>query len=117
MVSICSRMAPNTWPLVSAGGRFVGHDRRLGACRHRGKHVLFAFDQRGSIIAGRFESMAVGNRVGGARLYAIPAENTAIVIDVVDLGVALAAGNPRGGSVLGGFDIDTVGRACRGAQE
>ena len=32
--------------LVSAGGRWVGHNRRLDACRQRGKHVLFAFDQR-----------------------------------------------------------------------
>src|SRR5664280_440201 len=84
MVSICSRMARNTWALVSPGGRFIGHNRRFGAGRRRGKHVLFAFDQRGSIVAGRFESVAVGDGVGGARLHAVAAEDTAVVIDVVD---------------------------------
>ena len=82
-----------------------------------GKHILFAFDQRGRVVAGRFEAVAVRDRVGGAGLHTIAAEDAAVVIDVVDLGVALAAGDPRGGGILGRFDIDTVGRARGGAQE
>ena len=79
-----------------------------GARRQGGQHVLFAFDQRGSIVAGYFESVAVRDRVGGAGLHAVTTEDAAIVIDIVDLGVSFAAGNARGRGVLGRFDIDAV---------
>ena len=67
----------------------------VGARRHRGEHVFFPLDQRGGVVAGGLEAVAVGDGVGGAGLHAVPAENAAVVIDVVDAGVALAAGDAR----------------------
>jgi hypothetical protein len=75
-------------------------------CRHQ--HVFFAHDQIGGVQAGEFESVTMGNGVGGAGLDAVAAEDAAVVIDVVDLGIALGAGDPLLGGVLGGFDIDAV---------
>ena len=54
---------------------------------------------------------------GGAGFHAIAAENAAVVVDVIDLGVALAAADAHLIGVFGGFDIDAVGRAGRRAQE
>ena len=61
--------------------------------------------------------MAVSDRVGGARLYAITAKNAARVIDIVDLRIALASRNTVGGGIFGCFDVDTVRRTCCGAQK
>ena len=61
--------------------------------------------------------MAVRDGVGGAGLDAIAAEDAARVIDVVDLGVALAGGDALRFGILGGFDVDAIRWACGGAQE
>src|ERR1039458_5796527 len=52
-----------------------------------------------------------------AGLHAVPAEDAAVVIDVVDRGVTLAAGNPRLFGILRRFNINAIGRARRRAQE
>src|SRR5947209_3149710 len=61
--------------------------------------------------------MSVRDCVGGTRLNAIPAENAAIVIYVIDLGIALAAAKAFLLSVLGTFYVDTIGRTSSCAQE
>src|SRR5258708_1855998 len=61
--------------------------------------------------------MPVRNCVGRASFHAISAENTSIVIYVVDAGVALGAADAILGSVIRGFNVDAVGRARRGAKE
>src|ERR1035437_3133184 len=61
--------------------------------------------------------MAVRDGVGGAGFHAIPAENAAVVIDVVNLGVALPAGDAEKVGVLRGLDVDAVGGAGGGTQE
>src|SRR5208337_1693329 len=48
---------------------------------------------------------------------AVAAKDAAVVIDVVDLGVALRRRDADFGGVIGGFNIDAVGRAGRGAQK
>src|SRR5258708_33824717 len=52
-----------------------------------------------------------------ASFYTIPAENTSIVIYVVDAGVTLSAADPVLGCVIRGFNVDAVGRARSGAKE
>src|SRR6266851_534316 len=61
--------------------------------------------------------MPMRDRVSRASFHAVPAENTSIVIYVVDAGVALGAADAILGSIIGGFNIDAVGRAGRGAKE
>ena len=61
--------------------------------------------------------MAVGDGVGGAGFHAIAAEDAAVVIDVVDLGVALAAADADLLGILGGFDVDAIGGTGRGAKK
>src|SRR5277367_2319473 len=48
--------------------------------------------------------MSVGDGVGGTSLNAVAAEDAAVVVDVVDLGVALGTGD----ALLGSLDIDAV---------
>src|SRR5579875_527617 len=99
------------------GGGLLGDDRRLGARRHRHQHIFLALDQRGGVIAGHFETVAVRYCVGGAGFDAISAEDAAVVIDVVNLGVALATGDADLIGVFGGFDIDAVGGTSGSAEE
>ncbi len=66
---------------------------------------------------GQLEAVAVGDGVGGAGLHAVAAEDAAVVVDVVDLGVALGGGDALLGGVFGGLDVDAVGGAGRGAEK
>jgi len=62
--------------------------------RWRGdEEILLAHDESGGVEAGEFEAVAVGDGVSGACLHAIAAEDAAVVVDVVDLGVTLGAGD------------------------
>ena len=65
--------------------------RRQGAERHQ--HVFLAHHQVGGVQRGQLETVAVGDGVGGAGFNAIAAEDAAVVVDVVDLGVALGGGD------------------------
>src|ERR1700692_4335124 len=61
--------------------------------------------------------MAVGDGVCGASLDAVAAEDAAVVVDVVDFGVSLGAGNAFFRSVLCSFDVDAVRWTGSGAEE
>ncbi len=61
--------------------------------------------------------MAVRDGVRGAGFDAIAAKNAAVVVDVVDLGIALGAGNPLLGGVFSSLDMNAVRRACGRTQE
>ena len=63
----------------------VGADVRGGA----GEQLLLAINQVAGVVGGQLEAVAVGDGVCRAGLDAIAAEDAAVVIDVVDLGVAL----------------------------
>jgi hypothetical protein len=56
---------------------------------HRHQHIVLAHDQGGGVQGGQLEAVAVGDGVGGAGLHAVAAEDAAVVVDVIDLGVAL----------------------------
>src|ERR1700722_4455928 len=74
-------------------------------------------DQGVDVVGGKFDAVAVSDRVGGARFYAVTAKNTARIIDIVDLRIALARRNTIGSSIFSGFDVNTVRRTGRGAQK
>ena len=61
--------------------------------------------------------MSVSDGVRRAGLDTVSAEDAAVVVDVVDLGVTFGAGDAVLGCVLSGFDVDAVRWAGCGAQE
>ncbi len=84
----------------------------------RGNEKIFlAHDESGGVEAGQFEAVSVGDGVGGAGLDTVAAEDAAVVVDVVDLGVTLGRGDALFFGVLGGFDVDAVRGAGGGAEE
>ncbi len=81
------------------------------------EQLLFAVDQVSRVHRRQLEAMAVGNGVGRTSLDTVAAENAAVVVDVVDLGVTFRAGDAILFGVLGGLDVNAVGRASGGAEE
>src|SRR2546427_9826541 len=61
--------------------------------------------------------MSMSDGVSGTGLNTITAEDAAGIIDIIDFRVALAGGNAFGVGVLGGLDVDAVGRTGSGAEE
>jgi hypothetical protein len=86
-------------------------------CWPGGQHLLLAHDQIGGVETRQFESVAVRDGVRRTGLDAISAENAAVVVDVVYLGIALGAADAVFGRVLGGFDVNAIRRTRRRAQE
>jgi hypothetical protein len=84
---------------------------------HRCQHLLFTVDQAAHVEAGHLESMPVRDGVGGAGLHAISAEDTPIVVDVVDLSVALGATHTALRRILSRLDVNAIRWAIRRAQE
>ncbi len=82
-----------------------------------GQHLLFTIDQIAGVEGRQLKSMAVRYRVGRASLDAIATEDAAIVIDVINLGVAFGSGDPFFFCVFCGFDVDAICRARRGTEE
>jgi hypothetical protein len=56
---------------------------------HRNQHVFLAHHQIGGVQRGELKTVAVGNGIGRTSFNAVSAEDAAVVVDVVDLGVAL----------------------------
>jgi hypothetical protein len=90
---------------------------RVGKLGHRHQQVFLAHDEGGGVETGEFEAVAVGDGVGGAGLDTVAAEDAAVVVDVVDLGVTLGRGDALFFGVLGCLDVDAVGGAGCGAEE
>ena len=88
---------------------------RQRAQRHQ--HIFLAHDQVGGVQGGQLEAMAVCDGVGGAGLDTVAAEYAAVVVNVVDLGVALGGGDAPLLGVLVGLDVDAIGGAGGGAEE
>src|SRR5271154_2438410 len=81
------------------------------------KQVFLAHDQGGRIQRSQLETMAMSDGVRRASLNAVSAEDAAVVVDVIDLRIALGARDADLGGVLGRLDVDTVRGARRRAQE
>src|SRR5690606_38572452 len=80
------------------------------------QHVLLAVDEVLVAVVGELELVAEDDRAGGARLLAEAAEDAAEHVDLVDLRVALPRRHRVRRVVLGGLDVDRVGRAGGGAE-
>ena len=85
--------------------------------RFAGEQLFFAVDEIGSVQRRKFKTVTVRDGVRGAGLNTIAAEDAAVVIDVVDLGVTLGPAYSVLRSVFGGLDVDAIRRAGRRAQE
>ncbi len=86
-------------------------------CRPGRQHLFLTVDQIAGIEASDFKSMAVRDGVGWARLDTISAEDAAVVIDVVNLGVALCATDAVFGGILRRLNVNAVRRAGCSTQE
>ena len=53
------------------------------------QHLFLTHDQVSGVQRGQLEAVAMGDGIGGAGFHAISAKDAAVVIDVVDLGIAL----------------------------
>src|SRR5882724_3626103 len=98
-------------------GRFFFHHWGMGAGRDGGQQSILAINQCRRIIAGDLEVVPVRDGVGGAGFDAISAKDTAVVVDVVDLGIALAAADAGLAGVLGSLDVNAIGWTGRGAEK
>ena len=78
--------------------------------------MLLAHHEIGSVEACQFESVSVRDGVGRTGLDTVSAKNAAVVVDVINLGVALAAADAKLIGIFGRFDIDALGRAGRGSR-
>jgi hypothetical protein len=79
--------------------------------------LLLAINKVGCVEGSQLKTVAVRDRVGWACFNAISAEDTAVVVDVVHMGIAFGAADPVLSRVLSSFDVDTVGRTGSRAQE
>src|SRR5277367_3804849 len=82
-----------------------------------GQHLVFAVDQVAGIKARQFKAVAVGDRIRGTGFDAVSAEDASVVVDVVNLGVALGSAHPMLGRVLRCLDINAVRGAGGRAEE
>jgi len=102
-------------PTIHVG--LIENDVCPHVCWPGGQHHLLAVDQIGSVESCQLKSVAMGDRVGRAGLDTISAENTAVIVDVIDLGVTLGATDAILRRILGRFNVDAVGRARSCAQK
>jgi len=105
------------YPLLRDHNCFLRSQGLAGVGRDGNQQRFFAIDQVAGVEGGKFKAVAVGNGVRGAGLDAVSAEDAAVVVDVVDLGVALGAADAVLFSVFGGLNVNTVRGAGGGAQE
>ena len=99
------------------------HDRLLRIERLAGirgnlyQQGLFAINEITGVECCEFEAVAVCDGVCGAGLNAITAEDAAVIVDVIDLGVTLSAADALFFSIVRRLNINAVGRARRRAQK
>ncbi len=96
---------------------FVEHSIGSQVSGQRRKQLLFPVDKIAGVERCQFEAMSVRDRVRRASLYAVTAEDTAVVVDVIDLGVALGAADSLLSRILGGFDIYAIRGTGRRAEK
>ncbi len=95
----------------------IEYNIRAHVCWPGGQHLLLAVNQIAGVKRRQLKPVPVCDCVGGTSLYAIAAKNAAIIIDVINLGIAFRAAHAMLGSILGRFDVNAVRRAIGGAQE
>src|SRR5579872_2330839 len=90
-----------------------------GVCSHvcwlGSQHLLFPVNQVAGVEGGNLEAVSVGDRIRGASFDTVSAENTSVVVDVINLGVALRSAHPMLSRILRRLNINAVRRASRSA--
>src|SRR5437879_6751104 len=81
------------------------------------EQLFLAVDKRINVVCGKLKPMSMSDGVSGTGLNTIAAEDAPGIIDIIDFRVALAGGNAFGIGILGGLDVDAVGRTGGGAEE
>jgi hypothetical protein len=102
-------------PTIHVG--LIEYDVGSHMCWPGRQHLLLAHNQVRRAKCRQFKAVAVRNRVCGTRFHAVSAENAAVVVDVVNLGVALGAADAVFRRVLGRLDVNAVGRTIGRAKE
>lgn len=95
----------------------AGNHRSVSADGNFNKHVFFTLHERGSVVAGHFKAVTVGNGISRTCLHTEPAENAPIVIDIVNAGVALTATDSNLICILSRLDVDAGCRAGSSTEE
>src|SRR6266704_3229753 len=108
--------APTPAPPTPARARPAGRSGRWSAARRRRRCAAGAWPRPGPAPAAAPCRRPGRRDAGRARLDAQPAEDAAVVVDLVDGGVALAHRPALLGGVFGPLHVDRVGRAGIGAQ-
>src|SRR6266496_5216219 len=85
--------------------------------RPRRQQLLFAIDQIRCVECGQLEPMPMRDRICRTGFHAIAAEDAAIVVNVVNLGVAFSAADPLFLCILRRLNVDTIRRTVRRAEE
>ena len=70
--------------------------------------MLLAINEVAGVERRDFKPVPMGNGIGGTSFYAISAENAAVVVNVVDLGIALGAADAMLFSVFCSFNVDAI---------
>src|SRR5580692_1472326 len=81
----------------------------------RNKKVFFTHDKSGGVETREFEAVAMRDGVSRTGFDAVATEDASVVVDVVDLRVALGGGDAHFFGVLGSFDVNAIRRAGGGA--
>jgi hypothetical protein len=108
---------PLSGPFFRDHHRLLRSQRLAGIGGHGHQKSFFSIDQVAGIERSQFEAVTVRDGVRGAGLNAISAEDAAVIVDVIDLGVALGAADALFFGIVGSFDVNAVRRAGGGAQE
>src|ERR1700722_19048581 len=90
---------------------------RMRQPNQRDQHIFLAMDQGGRVQRSQFEAMSMSDGIRWTGLHAVAAKDAAVVVNVIDLGIAVGAGDSLLRGILGRLDVDAVGRAGRRAQE
>src|ERR1041385_8433697 len=90
---------------------------RSQVCRPRSEKMLLAVDQIGCVERGQLKSVAMRNRVCGACLDTISTKDTAVVVNVVNLGIALGAADPVLVRILRRFNVNAISRTIGSAEK
>jgi hypothetical protein len=111
--------------LLHINGNYLGENfglifvraHGIGKHRSRNEKIFFTHDESRGVKTGEFEAMPVSDGVGRACFNTVAAEDATVVVDVVDLGVALGGGDALLFGILCSFDINAVRGAGSGAEE
>ena len=79
--------------------------------------MLFPINQRVDVVGRQLKSMPMRDRIRWARFDAVPAENAAAVINVVDTCETFARRNARSVGIFRGFDVNAIRGAGSSAKK